>query len=278
VRRDGWQVVRGVVAELLAVHEDVLDADALLGDLALDSLQLMQLRLFLQDEGATVAADGLIGQSLGQVAELWAAAAASKSGSEAAAVERGPGPDNDDGDLAPVVSEAGVSIVPFVARRHLDFLYSLAVDPATGYRWRYRGEMISPERFQAEVNEQVLVQCVVVSNESSQPLGHVVAYQANFRSGHAHLGAAFMPALVGEGIGAVAVRMFVRYLFQVYPLRKLYLEVPEFNMDFVRSGLGRYLTPEGVLGGHDYYAGRYWDRHILAIYAAAVSGVDSRSG
>ena len=267
VRRDGWQVVRSMVAELLGVDESVLDPDTLLGDLALDSLHLMEFRIFLEDEGVQLAdLAGLAGMSLGRLAELLGAAGP-KPEVAGASVDTGHGPGGEDADLAPVLSHAGVSIVPFIARRHLDFLYSLAVDPATGYRWRYRGELISPEKFQAEINEHVLIQCVVVSSRSGQPIGHVVAYEANLRSGHAYVGAAFTPALVGDGLGALAVRMFVRYLFQVYPLRKVYLEVPEFNLDVMRSGLGQYLKSEGILGGHDYYAGTHWDRHILAIYS-----------
>jgi RimJ/RimL family protein N-acetyltransferase len=270
VRRDGWQEIRGVVAELLGVAEAVLDADALMGDLALDSLHLMELRVFLEN-GGVAAGDlaGLVGMTLGQLAELWGKAAASAPHAARGPADTGLGPDGD--ELAPVVSTGGVSIVPFIARRHLEFLYSLAVDSATGYRWRYRGEMITPEKFQAEVNQHVLVQCVVTADDSGRPIGHVVAYQENLRSGHAYVGAAFTPDLVGDGLGAVAVRMFVRYLFQIYPLRKVYLEVPEFNIDLMRSGLGQYLRPEGILQGHDYYAGRYWDRHILAIYPEVFS-------
>jgi aryl carrier-like protein len=263
---DGWQTVRRVVAELLDVGETVLDADTPLSDLALDSIQLMQLRLFLEDAGVPAAdLEVLGGRSLGQVADLMTA-----TRTEPRYIGNRPRgeavPAGDEEDLAPIVSGAGVSLVPLVARRHLDFLYSLAVDPTTGYRWRYRGEIITPERFQAEIAERVLIQCVVGSSRSGEPLGHVVAYQPNLRSGHTYVGAVFTPKAIGEGIGAVAVRLFVRYLFQIYPLRKVYLEVPDFNMDVLRSGLDVYLTPEGVLRGHDYYAGRHWDRHILAIY------------
>jgi RimJ/RimL family protein N-acetyltransferase len=95
-------------------------------------------------------------------------------------------------------------------------------------------------------------------------VGLVVAYSPS--EGHVHLGAVFDPAHTGSGLAAQAVVVFARYLFHSFPLRKLYLEIPEFNMPQLRSGVGRLFQVEGVLREHCYYAGRWWDQHIAAIY------------
>lgn len=71
------------------------------------------------------------------------------------------------------------------------------------------------------------------------------------------------PDCTGTGLAAQAVSLFVRYLFQVFPLCKA----------------GSLFRLEGVLHNHDYYAGRHWDKYLCAIYpddvardAAAATG------
>jgi hypothetical protein len=48
--------------------------------------------------------------------------------------------------------------------------------------------------------------------------------------------------------------------------RKLYFEIPEYNMPEIQSVVDVLLHREGVLKNHSYYAGRYWNRNILALY------------
>ena len=63
-----------------------------------------------------------------------------------------------------------------------------------------------------------------------------------------------------------AVALAIDYAFETWPWRKLYLEVPEYNLELFRSGLDRYFVRDkGVLREHVYLDGRYWDVHVLAI-------------
>ena len=123
-----------------------------------------------------------------------------------------------------------------------------------------------PDRFAADLHAQVLVQFVVRATDSGEPAGLVVAYAADLAQGHAYVAAAFAPGRSGTGLAADIGAVFIRYLFHTFPLRKLYLEVPGFNWPQLRSAAGRLFHVEGVLRGHDYYAGRHWDRYLCAIY------------
>jgi RimJ/RimL family protein N-acetyltransferase len=118
----------------------------------------------------------------------------------------------------------------------------------------------------------VLVQYVVRRNGDGQPVGHVVAYAADQSLHHANLGAVFQPQCTGTGLAAQAVALFARYLFHTFPLHKLYLEIPGYNWPQVRSGEHRLFHVEGVLRDHDYYAGRYWDQYLCAIYPDRLPG------
>lgn len=161
-----------------------------------------------------------------------------------------------------------VNLVP-VRTSHLDFLYQLAIDPIVGPRWRFGGVVPTYESFVQGLNSGVLVQFVVESRDESIPLGLVVAYGADLNSGFAHIGGIMDPQAVGTGVGIEAMEMFCEYLFTTYALRKLYLEAMEFNVPEFAAGYGKTLVEEGRLREHVHYAGRYWDRVILAVYRAS---------
>ena len=168
--------------------------------------------------------------------------------------------------LAPVLETPAIWLTP-VQPDDLTFLYSIAVHPATSYRWRYRGAPPSVERFAENLWKQVMVQFVARRTADREPVGHLIAFGVDPSTSNAHVGAVFLPEYAGTGLAAQAVATFLRYLFQTFPLRKLYLEIPGFNWPQVSSGEGRLFQVEGVLREHSYYAGRYWDEYLCAVYA-----------
>ena len=158
-----------------------------------------------------------------------------------------------------------VRMVP-VEHSHIDFLYSLVCDEWTGPRWRYLGAVPPREQFQTEMSQGLLAQFVVVERATGQPVGHVQAYNPDINAGVASLAAAMAPAAHRTGIGIEAGYLFAQYLFQTFRLRKLYIEVPSFNLPLLRGAIAAVGRLEGVLKGHVYYDGRFWDRHVVAIY------------
>ena len=148
------------------------------------------------------------------------------------------------------------------------FLYGLAVSPDVGFRWRYRGSVPSLAQFEHDMWQGILAQFLVESIETGQPAGHVMCYNPDLNLGHAYVGAAMAGKYLGSGIAAEPVRLFFDYLFDVWPFRKLYLELPEFNYRQFASAGRQALHVEGRLRNHDYYRGRRWDRLLLAVYRA----------
>jgi RimJ/RimL family protein N-acetyltransferase len=152
------------------------------------------------------------------------------------------------------------------------FLYGLAVSPDVGFRWRYRGSVPPYQKFEQELWQGMLAQFLVESIQTNQPAGHVICYNPDLSLGHAYVGAAMAPQYLGTGIAAEPVRLFINYLFDVWPFHKLYLELPEFNYTQFASAGGRGLHVEARLRDHDYYRGRRWDRLILAAYRPGEDG------
>ncbi len=162
-------------------------------------------------------------------------------------------------------SNRWVELVP-LGNEHLDFLYDLAVDEQVGVRWRFHGQVPSRDAFLSSLWTGVLVQLLVVDRKSRSPLGLVVAYNADQRHGFAYLASVMVPEADGSGLGVAALDVFVGYLFATWPLRKLYAEIPEYNVDRLGNRIGYLLKEEGRLRAHSFYGGFWWDQVIVAIY------------
>jgi len=168
------------------------------------------------------------------------------------------------GDVRLVRSGRWVRLDPLHAG-HLDFLYSLCADERIGPRWRYGGTIPTAEQFRQNLWNGVLCQFVVVERATDALVGHVQAYNADLNSGVGYLALALCDQAASTGLGIEAGYLFCAYAFSVYALRKLYLEIPEFNLGQVASLAGSIAREEGCLRDHVYLGGRYWDRHILSL-------------
>jgi RimJ/RimL family protein N-acetyltransferase len=166
--------------------------------------------------------------------------------------------------------------VPALRARHVylrplttqDYPYLRRAETATelSFRWRLRGATPSPDQWVQTVWHQVLAQFMVVGLASERPIGLVSVYRPNFQDGYAHLAATRFEPAKPSPMMVLGVSLFVEYVFRCWNFRKLYMELPEFNLSQFRSGLGRYFHLEGRLRDHFYFNGRYWDQLTLAIY------------
>jgi RimJ/RimL family protein N-acetyltransferase len=151
------------------------------------------------------------------------------------------------------------------------FLYELTISEDIGYRWRYYGPFPTYESFVQSFQRNDNPQFVVVQSaqtESGQRgyAGWVMSYKFDPANGTAYIGVIIAQPFIGSGIGIEAAGLFLDYLFRYWNLRKIYSEAPEYTFRSYRSGLGKVFREEGVLLGHRYYDGRFWDEHIIAVY------------
>jgi RimJ/RimL family protein N-acetyltransferase/aryl carrier-like protein len=267
--RDGY---REELADLLDVPPHELpDTARLSDDLALDSLGMMRLIAWLESHGVTVD-HSRRPVTVGEVLTLRGRASTpglsihviddpTLDGLTAVPVRVHQPVD----PLAPVLSTHALILTP-VLPDDLGFLYGFAAREDVSYRWRYRGVPPPIERFNESLWKQVVVQFVARRSVDREPVGHLLAFAADPSGTHAHVGAVFLPEYAGTGIAAQGVATFLRYLFHVYPFRKLYLDIPGFNWPQVKSGEGQLFQVEGILRDHNYYAGRYWDEFLCAVY------------
>ncbi|WP_269724384.1 phosphopantetheine-binding protein [Pseudofrankia inefficax] len=271
-----YNVIQDLLAKVLDVDPSMVTPSTHLRDeLCLDSLQQVELQAWLAARGVDLAALPPGGpQTVGDVQALVDAVDAvdaAHDGGQARQAASLPGPAS--GPAHPVLHSAQLALRP-VSPEYVPFLYDLATREEVGWRWRFRGAIPDIETFQAGLRQGALSQFVVVVAPNGEPVGTVSCYNADLHRGIAFLAAAFVPEHVAGGVPMTAVGMFLRYLFQVWDLRKIYMEVPDFNYTQIASGAGKYFEVEGHLREHSYYDGRYWDEYMLAIYRRHV--VDPR--
>lgn len=260
---------RAQLAALLDMDPAALgDRTSLRDGLALDSLTMMRVITWLEANGAPITAENLLPATVGDVLSLLDNKAAQRVSVKMSGIPGIPErflATRPRDPLAPVLETKALRLAPIIPD-DLGFLYALAIDPETGFRWRYRGSIPPFERFKAELWNQVLLQFVVRRIEDNLPVGHVVAYGDELSLRHTYIGAVFHPSSVGTGLAAQAVSLFARHLFHTFPLHKIYMEIPGFNWPQLQSGQGSLFRVEGVLRDHEYYAGRHWDKYICALY------------
>ncbi len=153
-----------------------------------------------------------------------------------------------------------------LAQSDFEFVYQLAADEEVGFRWRTRGMTPAPEAFLGLLWSGVDVQFTIVDGRTERLVGLVTAYGGDAQAGHVRMAMMAVPDVMGSGWIIEAATLFIDYLFAVMNLRKIYFDVPGFNFDTSLGRLGRWFRTEGTLRDHDYYGGRYWDQHILALY------------
>lgn len=158
-----------------------------------------------------------------------------------------------------------IRLAPLTPSDH-DFLYALTTDEEVGFRWRFGGSVPARPAFEQMIWTSVLTQFIVIGRADNTPIGHIHAYNADLPSGIAYVGQIMTPHAQGTGVGAEAFDVFATYLFRVYPLRKIYLEVPEYNLSTIVGAGSGILKEEGRLIDHSHYDGRTWDRIILALH------------
>lgn len=145
------------------------------------------------------------------------------------------------------------------------FYLELCSSLDVGRRFRFGGVSISPPARASAIWDGVLCHLVAVGVDSRRRLGVVSLTSPDLRNGTAYLSAISDQDVLGSGLMVEAVALGLHYAFETWPWRKIYMEVPEYNLDAFRSGLDRFFVREGTLRQHVYLDATYWDVHVLAI-------------
>ena len=164
----------------------------------------------------------------------------------------------------PLLSGRRVNLVP-VKPEDYQAIYELETSATNLAQWRYGGRTPSPEEVFRSLWDGVLAQFAVRSASKDRFLGYVNIHDADLMNGTAKLAGIATQETRGTGLLVDGFAILLNYAFRTFPIRKIYAEVNEFNLDQIASSVGTLLLEEGRLVDHVYSSERYWDRYILAI-------------
>lgn len=146
------------------------------------------------------------------------------------------------------------------------FLRATELCGEIGARWRFRGSTPGPEQWNQSTWANSLAQFIVMSVGQNQAIGLVSLYDPNFQDGFASVAVSKFSVEDMSLRIMSATLLFLDYSFSNWRFRKLYFDVPEFNLGQFGAALKTHLQTEARLKDHMFAAGRYWDRFTLSLF------------
>jgi RimJ/RimL family protein N-acetyltransferase len=161
----------------------------------------------------------------------------------------------------------GISLRP-VLEDDLPFLFRLVADPTRSYLWRRSTPVHDEASFCQNWSSWTagIIAAKFVVESTGRPVGLVFDYDRTVEDGWTRATTLLQEENVGRGAGVIATALFMDWLFQTLPFRKVYHEAYGYNETVLRMWRKLGLIEEGVLKGDRYWNGAYWNLHIFALY------------
>jgi RimJ/RimL family protein N-acetyltransferase len=160
------------------------------------------------------------------------------------------------------------------------FLYNLATSDENAYRWILRGNIPPFEQFIDQQTASFANGFTVWLKDPAERIGQALLYNIDQRNGHLYVAVAVAPDGIGRGIGREALGVLIGYAFAVWPVRKIYAEVPGFTFSGVEPNLTGapvmdLFAVEGRLRSHLYANGEYHDMYLIGFDRQRWAGLDA---
>ena len=106
---------------------------------------------------------------------------------------------------------------------------------------------------------------IVKDSHTLKSLGYVHNYDFSLVDGHCKIVVYIIPEYRETGVGGIAAITFMKKIFSIYPLRKLYSTIYDYNKESLQSNLAAGFREEGVIREYRYYDGVYHSIHYLSM-------------
>lgn len=114
---------------------------------------------------------------------------------------------------------------------------------------------------------------MIESVKAGKVMGMIYSYNFNLTDGHVFMGGYIPEEFRKKGYGAIACAMLVAYLFEFFPLHKIYFEALEYNK-LSQSMLQNFnFVEEGKFKEHRFYNGKRHDLLRFAAYRTCLSKI-----
>lgn len=142
-----------------------------------------------------------------------------------------------------------------VRDQDVPWLREIALGLDEVHRFVFRGAAVPPTRFVDDIFSNSLSCTVAETADGSDGIGFLTLMAADPQSLHASLGALIAPHWRGSFHAMHAIHGMIAHGFRNFPLRRIYLEVPDFNLAPREDAILRRC---GRIEEHLYFDGTYW--------------------
>ena len=162
-----------------------------------------------------------------------------------------------------------LSLRKFNSKTDLDKLFDLMINTKDQMLFHGRVQFNSLEDFErwfmGNLSHAYHDFYVISDDENNKIAGYVYSYEYRHYDGHAKVCVVMAEEYRQVGMGAIIGLRFLNELFSNYPLRKVYIDVYDYNKQSLKSNLDVGFEEEGCLKEFRYENGKYYDMHLLSL-------------
>lgn len=168
-----------------------------------------------------------------------------------------------------MISARGVQLRPILESDY-ETLRAAEIAASMGGRWRFVGATPSPESYPRLLWNDVLAQFLVCTESPASVTGLVSAYSFEPDVGVVSVAAVTLGDEALSTITTFGTALFIDWLFDSHPIRKIRIETPEWNLCDL-GGLTRHevAVEEGRLRSERFRRGQYFDVVLFAVWREA---------
>lgn len=182
--------------------------------------------------------------------------------------------------LEPVTSlELGDLVLrPLDEDKDMDLLFQWRNDLNYLALWMPQRYPVSKEEFKAEFErfQRTIEHIRLIIVKNGETAGTIYSYNCNLIHGWVYIATYLRPEFRKKGIGPKAWALFVEYLFNNFPFRKVYCEVYGFNKLSLSTLKSGNLEVQAQFPEHIFWQGSYYDMYIMALTRENLDIVKSR--
>lgn len=163
------------------------------------------------------------------------------------------------------------------------------IDIPVMYEWRnsdsYRGyfqarrNIVTQEEFDVEYKRDLErsrhTQFIIWLKRLNKPIGLVYSYSYSQTEAHVMMGTFIEEGVKNKGYGAEASVLFIQYLFDVFSIRKISVDVYGYNQASLSGCENIGFVKEGEFREHRFYNGKYWSVIRMAMLRTDLQRVSS---
>jgi RimJ/RimL family protein N-acetyltransferase len=143
--------------------------------------------------------------------------------------------------------------------------YPTLIDWRNSERWlrllSQRRDTVSPEEFAAEIKKalatQRQAQFIIVRKRDNRAIGTIFSFNLDLTNGNVFINTFIDEENERRGYGAIATALVIRWLFDAFPIHKIYFEVFGYNKLSHDTMVSAGFKKEGRFRGARFYAGKY---------------------